>query len=92
MTHSNGIGQSFYDCVPAGTYDLTQATAAANAWPVAAVSTFTAACGTGMIYCKQAAAQCACWAYSGNRVGLVRLNDVSATCYCPGLIGNPSWD
>ena len=24
-THSNGAGQSFYDCVPLGTYNLTQA-------------------------------------------------------------------
>jgi hypothetical protein len=82
-THSNGLGQSFYDCNPLGTLTLASATAAANAWDIGTASfDMSATCGGGC-YGRQTASACAVWCYSGSFTGKVSRNDINNACLCP---------
>src|SRR5205814_6329466 len=45
--HSNGLGQSYYDCFKTGTYDVTTATDACTSANLGACSAATATCGSG---------------------------------------------
>jgi hypothetical protein len=96
--HANGLGQTFYDCKPAGTYDVDQASAAAAAWPVTAptkiVNTCTVMGGTTSNVCEQTMSSCACWGYadtgSAKGTGHVHVNN-TPTCICPSA-ADPSWN
>ena len=85
--HSNGLGNSFFDCSPPGTYSYSSALAAADAWgPGTSFDQYQLAC-TGC-YGRQSATACAVWCYSGSPVsGRVHLNDVgSNACLCPSTL------
>jgi hypothetical protein len=90
--HVNGLGQFFYDCVPLGTYDTTQGTKAATAWPTVGMI-FAANCngpGQNEAICKQGVASCACWGYTGSNQGHVHLS-ATMTCSC-AAVNDPSWN
>jgi hypothetical protein len=81
--HSNGLGQTFYDCNAVGTHTQASATAAANAWNAGTANyDMTGICGSGC-YGRQTANSCAVWCYSGNLAGQVGRNDISVQCLCP---------
>jgi len=84
--HSNGLGQSFFDCTALGTYNQMQANEAAQAWPQVGTVT-TVLCDSGSALTKQTATQCATWAYSGTASGHVV---VGSTCVCPSIT-DASW-
>lgn len=90
--HSNGLGQSFYDCFPLGTHTLDAALRAADAWGSGAdVDMSFTACPTGCYGRRNAAGtQYAIWCYDGSPyTGHVRLE--TAPGYCPTDL-NPSWN
>ncbi len=96
--HTNGVGNTFFDCVALGTHNLAQATAAGDRWPVTlAVPAFnsTACANAAPMRCYQTATSCACWGYSTGAVnagdGRVRLNTVSNGCMCP-TVGDAAWN
>jgi hypothetical protein len=91
--HSNGVGQSYYDCTPVGTYGLGQAQAACLAFTGKAAECTGAACtgpGQNVVVCSTGAATCQCWNYTGTIVGHVHPSTTTA-CSCPSL-GDPSWN
>jgi hypothetical protein len=99
-THSNGLGQLYYDCAPLGvpglpaTYTPVMATEARNAWPFAGIDS-TGTCGMGMngstCLARQTATSCAVWCYTKSLAGRVHLNTASTTCPCPTTL-DPTWD
>ena len=97
--HSNGLGQTFSDCVSTGTINETQAYWACIAFTgdVSKCDDFIDACGsapdTSSIMCGDidAAQDCGCWAYTGPVAGLVYNAPASNICECP-FAGDPTWD
>lgn len=89
FTHSDGIGQSWMDCTPPGTYDLAEAQAAcmADSSPC-----FQHSCtGGDQAVCNRDLAvtgYCTCWTYAGPDAGHVNSEpcvDV-AHAYCGGSV------
>jgi hypothetical protein len=73
-THDNGVGNSYYDCLTAGTYTLAQAMKACTAYTGNASQCVQFTCVTatdGPIVCSTGAMtqNCICWSYGGNNVG-----------------------
>jgi collagen triple helix repeat protein/stigma-specific protein Stig1 len=91
--HSNGLGQSYYDCNALGTYNVTTATEAATAFSATALMTQLACTGGGsnLVIAAQTGVACATWDYSGTEVGHVHLNSSSTACFCPGT-SDPGWN
>ncbi len=91
--HSNGLGQSFYDCVPAGTYDVTQALEACAAFTgnMTLCNDNPIVCsGSSSEVCSNTFSSCACWQYTGLLKGRV-VNSGTTTCGCvPG--GATRWN
>jgi Dictyostelium (slime mold) repeat len=84
VTHSNGLGQTWTDCVPLGTHTQTQATSACVASTGDASSCGQFSCGT------QSAAICSstsCWEYSGSAQGHVSTSGG----LCP-TSNDPTWN
>ena len=85
-THSNGVGQSFYDCVDAGTYDQTQAAKACTAYTnnqfACSLATCTNDAGDPLMCGNPDGGGCACWAYGGSANGHVHLSG-NTSCFCP---------
>lgn len=90
-THSNGLGQNFYDCVALGTINATQAASARAAWAAtqSGVTNGAGLCQTGSdksdCLTARTATSCATWCYdptSSLYGGKVVLNTTS-TCICP---------
>ncbi len=91
-THSNGIGQSFYDCTAKNTYTQIQAIEACTAYTGNSnlCSMYTCVNPKDSLICGTINNICACWDYSGTYVGHVS-NSGSKSCVCAG--GNdPQWD
>jgi len=91
-SHSNGVGQTYDDCVdPLGTpgmattYNLTMAMDAAASRGAGTVSVRT--CGTSNTVEDIFGGMCAEWAYSGPLAGHVSL---AGSCTCPTNV-SPSW-
>jgi hypothetical protein len=90
--HSNGAGQSFFDCVALGTINATQADKARAAW-IASRGTPTQ---TGLVECQNGgdksdcsavvyAGACAMWCYGGTQFrAKAHVNTTNNLCYCPG--------
>lgn len=92
-THANGVGQNYYDCVDAGTYNVTQATEACAAYTGNQAACSSSGCtgpGSNMVVCGSSGNLCVCWNYSGTNVGHLYSSGQS-TCYCPGST-DPSWN
>ncbi|MBI2394446.1 MAG: hypothetical protein HYV09_33050 [Deltaproteobacteria bacterium] len=92
--HSNGAGQTWFDCVPLGTHDFTQAGAARQAWTSTRTGTpavGTVQCGSGSDRSDCRAAQyttgavgCGVWCFEGSWKGKMHVNTSTSGCYCPG--------
>jgi len=96
VTHSNGLGQSYFSCDPLGTHGQLAAKAAANAWLPAGGRDFDPVpdcAGASTCFCRQGATSAATWCYAGLQRGQVGLNTISTGCLCPPQ-GNASgpWD
>ncbi len=89
-THSNGIGQSYYDCVAQGTYNSTQANEACTAYASGCQTFSCTGPGSNMVVCVTANGNCVCWNFSGSNVGHVHQSG-STTCNCP-TGSDPSWN
>jgi hypothetical protein len=88
--HSNGLGQTYYDCAPLGTLSRITAQGAASAWAPSGVDYDLTNCGGGC-YARQTSNACAVWCYDGLWVGKANLNTISVSCLCPtGL--SPGWN
>jgi iron complex outermembrane receptor protein len=89
VTHSNGLGQAFYDCTPLGTRTLAEATAACIAYAGSAGGCVNnpPACMTGSV-CSSGATMCACWRYMGPTAG--HVTNPAAACACPSGM-DPTW-
>jgi hypothetical protein len=81
--HSNGVGQTFDDCVPSGTHDEAQALAACSAFTGTSASCTIQSCqsgggggpgktAVGQGACSTGASVCDCWMFAGAEVGLVQ--------------------
>jgi hypothetical protein len=103
-THSNGIGQTFPDCVAQGTYSQTQAQAACKAFTgdAAQCTSSTTTCGllglAGSVQsvCGSASGKCYCWdhggTYGGGGIGTVQTANVSScSAVCPTST-DPAWN
>jgi hypothetical protein len=100
ISHSNGLGQTFVDCVAAGTHDQAQALVACAAYTgnssLCAVSSLSCG-GTGLLggggrespVCSSGSKPCACWLFSGNESG--RVSEPATTCACPAQ-SSPTWN
>lgn len=94
--HSNGLGQSYFDCSALGTpgdqatYTATMAQEAAGAWPPGG-TTSSITCGAGQAVVSMAASSAAVWVYSGTLAGRVHLNSGSSAAQCP-IASDPSWN
>lgn len=90
--HSNGLGQSYYDCAPLGvpgspaSYSLQMATSARAAWEAGADS--TALCGAAQAVVREGASACAVWVYTTSLAGHVYW---AATCFCPTVF-DQTWN
>jgi hypothetical protein len=93
VCHSNGLGQSWCDDVPLGTYDATQATAACIAF-----KQDTARCtafGSDICYASPSPANyCECWALDGKVYQFDSRPDAGAlTCARnPVAVSTKTWD
>jgi hypothetical protein len=72
VTHSDGLGDTFVDCVALGTQDTTQAHKAADAWDStgsinALARSYSDNKGSLLYICDQSVARnaCACWTWNG---------------------------
>lgn len=85
FTHSNGLGQTWEDCVSLGTHDLQQATKACRASSARACAESNcvgAVAGVTGLHCLGV------WAYEGAMSGRVR---VGPDCECPDE-ESPRWE
>jgi hypothetical protein len=88
--HSNGLGQSYYDCGALGTYSSATAQAAAAAWaPTGGTNTTDV---QGNCLSRQTATACATWCYAGPFLGKVNLNTISVACIPPQTLSSPTWN
>jgi hypothetical protein len=92
IAHSDGLGQTFYDCAASGTMDETQALEACTAYTGSA--TFCAndpiGCANADEVCTTGTATCTCWDYRGMHAGFVFVSTTS-TCSC-FVASPPSWN
>lgn len=99
--HDNGVGGTFTDCTPLGTYNEAQANLAANSAtnvPGDVIGALTCGAGpnTSAAVCKIGPTNCACWAYAATgtfvpNIGHATNNTVIANCLCPTTI-DPAWN
>jgi hypothetical protein len=102
MTHSNGNGQSYYDCVPQNTDDQTEATRACEAWGGVGncSALFCGGAAATNVMCNAAGAKnCVCWAFASTgspatvkghlKVG---VGTGLSHCLCPQATTDPTWN
>jgi len=92
VTHSNGVGQTWQDCVPLGTYEQSEAMKACVAATGSAAQCAVVGCGSAvqnMVCVNSTSLPCDCWAYQSQSTGV--SGHVSTSCGCPGA-GDPTWD
>ena len=95
ITHANGVGQNYYDCVDAGTYNQTQAGKACTAYTNDQFACQAASCigdAGDMVVCgtPEGGTNCVCWDYVGQDTSHVYKSGTT-TCYCPGST-DPNWN
>lgn len=84
--HANGLGQSYFDCNPLGTFDPTTAAEAAAAWAPAGTNRLTPCGGSNCLdrTTTGSPSDCARWCYDGPFAGLVtHVTPISNVCLCP---------
>jgi hypothetical protein len=83
-THSTGLGQTFVDCAPLGSYSLGLALEAAAYWDSpTTLNDQVIACGDGSALSSTANGAWAVWAYSGSLAGRVSTGSSSTSPTCP---------
>lgn len=98
--HSNGKGDSFYDCVATKTHNQTQANeacaAASGACSPSSVGCnciIILGCGsTAQSVCGSAGGKCYCWQYSGPNQGTVQESSGSNCSASCGSGSDPTWN
>jgi len=94
VTHANGVGENYYDCVEAGTYNQTQAAKACTAYTDDQFACNQAGCtddGGDMMICGYPdGGGCVCWTYVGPDESHVYKSG-STTCFCPST-NDPTWN
>jgi hypothetical protein len=93
--HSTGVGTPFFDCIDAGTYNQTQATAACNAFVAdggaGPCTPFDCAANAGKLICNNGGAgPCNCWKYDPGNSGV--NGKVSTSCLCPVSASAIDWN
>jgi len=91
-THNNGVGQTFYDCIPVGDYSQPLATDAANAWSTTGSDTFTVCPGClarQVPSLNGGLGACGIWCYDSSGVSIpgtvnVVQTQICLSSYCPG--------
>ena len=102
-THSNGEGQSFYDCTGQGTHNQTQAEEACAAFTGssgACKQSTSGGCNCLLLFCGASAqsmcgmagSACHCWQYSGPNAGKVESESTSNCKASCGSGSDPSWN
>jgi hypothetical protein len=92
VKHSNGEGQSWFDCAPANTFDETQATEACAAFTGDASQCHALSCGGSASVCSDGSLQaCDCWIYAAPDGGRVKENP-AGNCACKGNSNSASWN
>jgi len=97
--HSNGLGQTYEDCAPAGTYNQTEAQEACSAFAGNSASCTIQSCSSGggggpgragleQAVCSTGAKTCSCWTFSGENAGLVQSTNSNK---CDPCGGRPGW-
>jgi hypothetical protein len=100
VVHSNGVGDTFQDCVPSGTYNAMQALEACAAFTGSSADCMTESCpsggggpgpGTipGQAVCGTRASVCDCWAFAGAETGVVQSSNGKCK---PCGNGGPAWN
>jgi len=105
VTHSDGLGDSFVDCVALGTQDTTQAYKAANAWdPSGTIDmpprNYSDNKGSLIYICDKSAARgaCGCWTwnatgqYAGVGRALATAGAGGTKCFIPFNSTYPAWN
>jgi hypothetical protein len=83
-THSTGLGQTFVDCEPLGSYSLGLALEAAAYWDSpATLNDQVVTCGDGSALSSTANGAWAVWAYSGSLTGRVSTGPATTSPTCP---------
>jgi hypothetical protein len=102
--HSNGVGDTFYDCIAQGVYDINQASAACLAFTSNAqycmpggfyTCTDANDAGLGDMLCSDTSpTACDCWGFTGAIAGHVSHEAAGANnCACPyPTTLYPSWN
>jgi hypothetical protein len=98
--HSNGMGQTFQNCAPSGTYNATQALEACAAFAGENASCTIASCaGPGdnagraageQAACSTGGSVCNCWTFTGPNAGLVQSTNTTKCRPCAN--GGSSWN
>jgi hypothetical protein len=99
--HDNGVGQTYYDCTPVGTYSSALALKACIAYTGSAAECVSYPCKNapdggpppnGPIICSSGATtkNCICWSFHGNDMGLVDNaggppGPSGNNCFCPDI-------
>ena len=102
-THSDGVGQNFFDCNGANSHNQNQAQAACAAFTgsASACSPSNVCCGTDLFICLgtvadsvcgTAGGKCYCWQYSGGNAGRVQSESTSSCKASCGSSSDPSWN
>lgn len=83
--HSNGLGQTFEDCEPLGTYNAAQATAACARFTGDATRCAQTTCsdGSAAVCGSGTGVLCGCWIHDGDNAGRVRVSS-GGSCKCSG--------
>jgi hypothetical protein len=93
VTHHNGAGQTWEDCVPLGVSDRDQAMKAckASGAPRCVLSTFCGAQGSEICGQDTAGTQTyvGCWGYDGDVAG--RFTDTSTVCPVDDVSSTGKW-
>jgi hypothetical protein len=96
--HDNGLGQHFYDCLALGTYDVTQARAAAAAWQASGaveIPGYALGCASPSCIGWQTQTSCGVWCYGGTADPLRGRASVVQSIACVGACptaGAPNWN
>ena len=103
--HDNGVGQTYYDCTPIGTYSAALALKACIAYTGSAAQCVSFPCQgspppNGPIICSSGALtkNCICWSFHGNDIGLVDNaggppGPSGNNCFCPDITaGDTPWN
>jgi hypothetical protein len=96
--HSNGVGQTFYDCNPLGTYSQTQAMKACEALTGSASACTTmsafrcqlAGFSTLTVVCSSGSAGCYCWQWSVSPGSVAAPPSFGGCQTCPS--SSPTWN